>query len=139
MRDRSAGTLQVYPYHPNGAAMERRSIRRNASPTRAGGTDRVVAANMRRSIMPNIIATHAVGNMETWLAGGDERAAIFKKVCRTYRVFRHPGQARVTLFFEDVDMAKFEAHLDEPAAVAAKAKHTVIEPIEVYVEIANAR
>ena len=89
--------------------------------------------------MSNVIATHAVGNMESWLAGEAERTAIFKKFCRTYRVFRHPGQAKVSLFFEDADMAKFEANLAEPAAVAAKAKHTVIEPIEVYVEIANAR
>jgi hypothetical protein len=94
---------------------------------------------MRRSIMPNVIATHAVGNMETWLAGGDERTALFKKFCRSYRVFRHPGQAKVTLFWEDADMAKLEATLAEPAAQAAKAKHTVLEPIEVYVEVPNAR
>jgi hypothetical protein len=89
--------------------------------------------------MPNVIATHAVGNMETWLAGGEERTVVFKKFCRAYRVFRHPGQARVSIFFEDADMAKFEATLAEPAAVAAKAKHTVLEPIEVYVEAPNAR
>ena len=29
--------------------------------------------------MPRVIATHAVGNMDTWLAGGAERAEIFKQ------------------------------------------------------------
>jgi hypothetical protein len=89
--------------------------------------------------MPNVIATHAVGNVETWLAGGDERTAIFKKFCRAYRVYRHPAQPKVSLFFEDADMAKLEATLAEPVVVAAKAKHTVLDPIEVYVEIQNAR
>ena len=89
--------------------------------------------------MPNVIATHAVGNMETWLAGGDERTALFKKFCRAYRVYRHPGQAKVSVFFEDADMAKLEATLAEPAAAAAKARHTVLDPIEVYVEVQNAR
>jgi hypothetical protein len=89
--------------------------------------------------MPNVIATHAVGNMETWLAGGDERTAIFKKFCRAYRVYRHPGQAKVSIFFEDADMAKLQATLAEPATVAGKAKHTVIDPIEVYVEVQNGR
>jgi hypothetical protein len=89
--------------------------------------------------MPNVIATHAVGNMETWLAGGDERTAFFKKFCRAYRVYRHPGQAKVSVFFEDADMAKLEATFAEPAAVAAKARHTVVDPIDIYVEVQNAR
>jgi hypothetical protein len=89
--------------------------------------------------MPNVIATHAVGNVETWLAGGDERTAIFKKFCRAYRVYRHPGQSKVSIFFEDADMAKLEATFGEPASVAAKAKHTVIDPVEVYVEVPNTR
>lgn len=89
--------------------------------------------------MSNVIATHAVGNIDTWLKGGDDRAAIFKNFCRSYRVYRHPGQARVSLVFEDVDMAKMEATLSDPALAAAKVKHTVIEPIEVQVELANTR
>jgi hypothetical protein len=120
--------------------MERRSIRRNASLPKAGGTEWGAAPEIRGEIeMTNVIATHAVGNMETWLAGGDERTAIFKKFCRAYRVFRHPGQARVSIFFEDVDMAKLEATFAEPAAAAAKKKHTVIDPVENYVEVQNAR
>ena len=40
--------------------------------------------------MPRVIATHGVGNMETWLAGGAERAEIFKQFSSAYRIYRHP-------------------------------------------------
>jgi hypothetical protein len=86
-----------------------------------------------------VIATHAVGNIDTWLKGGEERTAIFKNFCRSYRVFRYPNQAKVSLVFEDVDMAKMEAGLKDPSVAALKTKHTVIEPIEVQVELANTR
>jgi hypothetical protein len=89
--------------------------------------------------MSNVIATHSVGNMDAWLKGGEERTAIFKSFCKSYRVYRHPNQSKVSLVFEDVDMAKLEATMADPALAAAKAKHTVIEPIEVQVELANAR
>jgi len=32
--------------------------------------------------MSRVIATHAVGSMDTWLGGGDERAAMFKALQR---------------------------------------------------------
>lgn len=89
--------------------------------------------------MANVIATHGVGNMETWLAGGDERAALFKKFCRAYRVYRDAEQKKVSLFFEDADMAKLEATLSDPAVAAMKKKHTVLEPVEIYVEVEKAR
>jgi hypothetical protein len=89
--------------------------------------------------MPNVIATHAVGNIDTWLAGGEERKALFSKFCRAYRVYRHPAQAKVSLVFESADMAKLEATLAEPATVALKAKHTVLDPIEVHLEVVDAR
>jgi hypothetical protein len=77
--------------------------------------------------------------MDAWLKGGEERTAIFKNFCRSYKVFRYPNQSKVSLVFEDVDMAKMEAGLNDPALAAAKAKHTVIEPIEVQVELTNTR
>jgi hypothetical protein len=85
--------------------------------------------------MPNVIATHAVGNMEMWLAGGEERAALFKTFCASYRIYRHSDQPKVSIVWENVDMAKFEAVLSHPDAAKAEAKNTVIRPIDVYVEI----
>ena len=31
--------------------------------------------------MTTVVATHAVGNMDTWLEGGDERNALFESFC----------------------------------------------------------
>ena len=56
--------------------------------------------------MSRVIATHAVGNMDTWLAGGNERAEIFKQFCSAYRIFRHPKENKVAIAWENVDLKK---------------------------------
>jgi hypothetical protein len=85
--------------------------------------------------MPNVIATHAVGNMETWLAGGPERASLFQTFCSGYRIYRHADQTRVSIVWDNVDMKKFTAVLSRPAAAEAEARSTAIRPIDVYFEI----
>jgi hypothetical protein len=85
--------------------------------------------------MTTVVATHAVGDMETWLAGGAERQELFKAFCASYRILRHVDSDEVSLVFEGVDLEKMNATLSSPEASAAKAKHTVIDPVEVYVEI----
>ena len=85
--------------------------------------------------MPRVIATHAVGNMETWLAGGKERAEIFKQFSSGYRIYRHQSENQVALVWEDVDLQKLSAVLAHPDTEAAKSRHTVLNPIEVYVEV----
>lgn len=82
-----------------------------------------------------VVATHAVGNMDTWLAGGAERAEIFKQLCGSYRIYRHSQENRVALVWEDVDMPKLEAALGDPDTEKKKARHTVLDPIDVYVEV----
>ena len=39
--------------------------------------------------MTTVVVTHAVGNMDTWLGGGDERKALFANFSSSYRIFRH--------------------------------------------------
>lgn len=85
--------------------------------------------------MTTVVATHAVGNMETWLAGGDERKALFAEFCKSHRVFKHAEKAEIAIVFEGADLAKMQAALARPDAAAAKAKHTVIEPVQVYIEV----
>ena len=58
----------------------------------------ILGANAGRREMTTAVATHGVGNMDTWLAGGDERATMFKEFCTGYRVFRHGDKAQVSLF-----------------------------------------
>ena len=89
--------------------------------------------------MPRVIATHGVGNMETWLAGGAERAEIFKQFSSGYRIYRHPKDNKVAIVWENADLPKLEAALAHPDTEKAKAKHTVREPIDVYVEVEGGR
>ena len=77
--------------------------------------------------------------MDAWLAGGSERAALFKTFCSGYRIYHQPNGAKVSIVWENADMAKLQAALSQPETEKAKAKHTVIDPIEVYVEIEGGR
>jgi len=89
--------------------------------------------------MPRVVATHAVGNMETWLAGGAERAELFKQFSGSYRIFRHAKDNRVSVVWENADLQKLQAALGHPDAEKAKSRHTVIDPIEMYIEIEGGR
>jgi hypothetical protein len=85
--------------------------------------------------MTTVVATHAVGDMKTWLKGGDERKALFKGFCSSYRVFTHATKDRACLVFNDVNLEKMKAAMNSPETAAGKAKHTVIDPIEIYIEV----
>ena len=86
--------------------------------------------------MTAVVVTHAVGNIGTWLKGGADRKEVFPKFCSSHRIFRHPDQAnRVSIVCENVDLAKLKATMETAETNAAKAKHTVIDPIEFYIEV----
>ena len=85
--------------------------------------------------MTTVVVTHAVGNMETWLAGGESRKAVFANFCSDHRIFKHVDGKRVSIVCQNVDLAKMEATLSAPETEVAKAKHSVIDPVVVYVEV----
>ena len=85
--------------------------------------------------MTTVVATHAVGSMDTWLGGGADRKALFKGFCSSYRIFKHVDKDQVSIVWEGVDLEKMRALLGSAEGAAAKARHTVIDPIELYVEI----
>ena len=85
--------------------------------------------------MTTVVATHAVGDMDTWLAGGSERQELFKRFSSGYRIFRHVEKNEVSIVLEGVDLEKMKATLESSEAANAKARHTVIEPVDVYVEV----
>ena len=85
--------------------------------------------------MTTVVAAHAVGDMNRWLAGGDERKALFKGFCSGYRTFRHASKNQVCLVWNDVDLEKMQAAMTAPETAARKAAHTVIDPIDIYIEI----
>jgi hypothetical protein len=86
--------------------------------------------------MAAVVITHGVGNIDTWLKGGADRKEVFAKFCSGHRIFRHPDEAnRVSIVFENVDLDKLKATIDTPETNAVKAKHTVIDPLEIYIEV----
>ncbi len=38
--------------------------------------------------MTMVVVSHAVGDMETWLKGGEHRKAVFSKFCSNHRIFK---------------------------------------------------
>ena len=89
--------------------------------------------------MSRVIITHAVGNMDTWLAGGSERAEIFKQFSGGYRIYRHEKENRVAIVWEQVDLDKLRSVLGNQETERAKAKHTVRDPIDMYIEVEGGR
>ena len=85
--------------------------------------------------MTAVVVTHAVGNMDTWLGGGDERKALFANFSSSYRIFRHSDANLVSLVWENVDLEKMKAMFSSLEAKAAEAAHTVIQPVEIYIEV----
>ncbi len=87
--------------------------------------------------MTTVVAIHAVGDMDTWLAGGSERQDVFKNFSSGYRIFRHAEKNEVAIDWEGADIEKMKAVLGSSEAAEAKARHTVIDPIEIYIEVEN--
>jgi hypothetical protein len=88
--------------------------------------------------MSNVVAVHPVGNINTWL-GENNRPGLFKQFCTGYRLYRMTDQAKVAVVWENVDMAKLEKVLASREAEAAKKADTVLDTIELFVELEGAR
>ena len=85
--------------------------------------------------MSRVVATHAVGDMNTWLGGGEIRSATFAKFSSSHRIFRHVDKNLVSIVWEDVDLEKMRETLGSSEATESKAKHTVIDPIDLFIEV----
>jgi len=88
--------------------------------------------------MPSAIAVHSVGDFDTWISKKN-RAELFPAFCKSYRVYRLGDSNKVAIVMEGVDVEKFGAMLSSPEAAAAKAEDTVLEPVELLVELEGAR
>jgi hypothetical protein len=89
--------------------------------------------------MTMVVVTHAVGNMDTWLKGGEHRKAVFSNFCSNHRIFKHAETDRVSIVCENVDLAKMKATLGSADTAKAKAADTVIDPIDLYIEVAGGK
>ena len=84
--------------------------------------------------MTTVVAIHSVGSMDKWLSGND-REKLFPAFCSSYRLFKQADGKRVAIVWEGVDLGKMQATLGSPEGAAAKTADTVIDPIEVFIEI----
>lgn len=87
--------------------------------------------------MPQLVVTHAVVDIERWLQGKAERAAIIGSYATN--VTDHvaaDGSNNVAITADIHDMAGLQALMDSPSPedAAAQERHGVIQPIAVYVE-----
>lgn len=87
--------------------------------------------------MPKLVVTHAVIDIERWLQGKAERAAIIGSYATN--VTDHvaaDGSNNVAITADIHDMAGLQALMDSPSPedAAAQERHGVIQPITVYVE-----
>jgi hypothetical protein len=89
--------------------------------------------------MANMVTTHAVGDMNVWLSKGAEREALFASFCSSYRIYRHRDSNRVSIVSENVDLEKVDTALSSPEMAAAMEAHTVLPPVDFYVEIPGAK
>jgi hypothetical protein len=90
-------------------------------------------------IIPTIILRHRVGDFNTWIKGHQDRVELFKSVGSTFRTFQDaddPNSIILLLEVTDVDkLEKMVADTGNPEINEKKAKHTVIDPITVSMEV----
>ncbi len=87
--------------------------------------------------MPKMVVTHAVVEIERWLQGKAERAAIIGPYATN--VTDHvaaDGSNNVAITADIHDMAGLQALIDSPSPedAAAQERHGVIPPTAVYIE-----
>ena len=87
--------------------------------------------------MAKVVLTHAVVDVERWLKGKDERAALFGQFATN--VTDHvafDGSNNVAITADIHDMAGAQAVMASPSPEQATAgeRHGVIQPVMLYIE-----
>jgi len=87
--------------------------------------------------MPRMIITHAVVDVERWLKGKSERAALIGKYATN--VTDHvaaDGSNKIAVMADVHDLVGMQAMMASPPAdtVAAMERHGVVQPFTAYVQ-----
>ena len=86
--------------------------------------------------MATIIVRHKVGNFDTWLKGHQDRVNSFSPLVKNFKTFQEAGDPNsIAMVMEVTDMEKLGEMVNDPTLQPLKDKHTVIDPITVYVEV----
>jgi hypothetical protein len=87
--------------------------------------------------MPKIVVTHAVVDVERWLKGKAERAAVIGKYGTNVKDHvAADGSNKIAVTADVHDMAGLQAMMASPPADAAAAmeRHGVVPPLAMYIE-----
>ena len=87
--------------------------------------------------MPKMVVTHAVVEIERWLQGKDERAAVIGKYATNVTDYvAADGSNNVAITADIHDMEGLQALMASPSPedVATEERHGVIQPITAYIE-----
>lgn len=86
--------------------------------------------------MPTIVARHKVGDFDTWLKGHQDRVELFAPAVSGFKTFQDADDPKsVVLVIEVTDMEKLAEIIKSPVNDAVKARHTVIEPIIMSMQV----
>jgi hypothetical protein len=87
--------------------------------------------------MATIIIRHRVGNFDTWLKGHRDRVEVFSPLVTNFKTFQDANDPNSIAMVMDVtDLDKLAEMVNDPKLEPYKAKHTVIEPITISMEVA---
>ncbi len=83
-----------------------------------------------------VVTRHKVGDFNTWIKGHQDRLDLFGPAMSDLKTFQDADNPNsVVLVMEITDMDKFKAILNDPSTEVLKAKHTVLDPITVSMQV----
>lgn len=87
--------------------------------------------------MPTIVVRHKVGDINAWLKGHQERVALFAPVVTSFQTYQDADNPySILLVIDTPNVEKLGAVINDPANAGVKAKHTVLEPITISLQVA---
>lgn len=88
--------------------------------------------------MPKVVITHAVADLDRWLAGSAERAAAIESASgsNVTDFVAHDGSPNIAVTADVTDLEQMAAMLASPSpdVLAKMEAHGVVPPIHAYVQ-----
>ena len=96
----------------------------------------VIIFNLKCLYMATIIIRHKVGNFKTWLDGHQDRVNVFGPAITGFTTFQDANDPNsIAMVLEVTDMEKLNQMMVEPKVQPFKDKHTVLDPVEVFMQV----
>nr|MBD3623541.1 hypothetical protein [Sunxiuqinia sp.] len=86
--------------------------------------------------MATFVFRHRVGDFNTWIKGHQDRVDLFGDTVSGFKTFQDADDPNsIALVMEVNDIEKLGAIINDPKNQAIKARHTVLEPITMSVQV----